>query len=67
MQVKQGRAMLPTGESEVYPFHGLFGCVQMLVLVGMGTQEVVEEDGFALVVVGLAVDEAAGQVYTEVE
>lgn len=54
--------MPPTGELESYPFHGLLGCVQMLELVGTGTHEVVEEDGFALVVVGLAVEVAAGQV-----
>jgi hypothetical protein len=68
LQVKQGRAMFPTGEEEVYPFPGLDGCVQTLELVGMGTQLVVELAGLEVVVEGLA-DEvaAAGQVYTLVE
>ncbi len=30
----------PTGEVEVYPFGGLFGCVQTLLVVGTGTHEV---------------------------
>jgi hypothetical protein len=42
--------MPPTGELDEYPFHGLFGCWQMLEAVGTGTQLLVVLDGFAEVV-----------------
>lgn len=62
LQVKHGRAMLPTGESLVYPFHGLDGWLQIFELVGIGTQVVVDAAGWD-VVVGLAEEVlAAGQV-----
>jgi hypothetical protein len=40
LQVKKGRVMPPTGEVEVYPLGGEFGWVQMLLVVGTGTHEV---------------------------
>jgi len=59
LQVKIGRDMFPTGLEVVYPFQGLFGWVQMLLVVGTGTQEV------DVVVLVVFVD-VAEQVYTEV-
>lgn len=63
LQVKQGRAILPTGDEELYPLGGLCGCWQMLVSVGMGTTVV--EDAVVEVVLDFAV--AAGHVYTDVD
>ena len=60
--------MLPTGEEELYPFDGLWGCEQIFEAVGTGTQLVVDGEelvvGFADVV-GFAL--VTGQVYTVVE
>ena len=39
--------MPPTGELDVYPFHGLFGCWQILDAVGTGTQLVVLDNAAA--------------------
>lgn len=43
LQVNTGREMFPTGLEDVYPFEGLFGCQQILLVVGTGTHEVVED------------------------
>lgn len=44
LHVKMGSEMLPTGADDVYPFDGLFGCLQTLLVVGTGTHEVVVDD-----------------------
>jgi len=54
--------MPPTGEEELYPFQGLFGCAQMFEAVGTGTLVVVDVEEL---VVGAA--PLPGQVYTEVD